>query len=881
MSEQEQQPDTPSGGDEDGEWHTLVSAFRMYKAAYGDLKVPSRFVVPAMAPWPETAWQLKLGQRVAAIRSTGRYVQNSESRRKALDDMGFLWRLRAPSPGGRTAGDGSKGGAIKLDEDGVTFDQVYDALKTYRQSVQPGTEPLNVPPSYEVPDCEPWPSSTRGLPLGKLIPSVRSKSYLKSRPGAREKLAELGFVFDGKAAANDLRYRRVFDALVRYKEIYGDLLVPQPFSIPETGAEDDEGEIWPDDVRGLRLGARVNAIRSQGTFVKSDPDRREQLDELGFVWEPPANADGKRRGRKRKVDEEDGEGGYEDGAAGASLMEGLTTPYGAPSGLADAGLSTPPAFSAGGDPFANMERGGGSPQWAFEGQDDIAALEEEEKDKTIYEPKKAFNETLEDMAKVAMSIGIMESWTDNKRVVKGKRPKYIPWFNDDFGADFTFEDVVEALTLYKDVYGSFDSIEEDELIIPEPVEESLRLSPFELAALNDDADQPSDLDDIDGINAPWNEDEAGIDAEGADFSVVASSDWPEHLAGMKLGQIVGRIRDGGLEVKHLPERKKQLDAIGFDWGDPKRFIDIPFEKAMCAMYTYFLVRGDMFVLSDFTMPDEEPWPIAFQGYPLGKVVERLRELQNFLEAYHPMKMSLLRMVDFVFFPEMAIPLDPDAGEMNMEHLYVETFGHPLYHISTVPLGLPEKMLADGPSGPPEKLSSWYNYDYVREFHERPGALTDVADWMRGIGFHQLAEEHEAKYGQSHYRQLVLLKEQLDDTQISQDEWDEELDRIAQEVMIEFESWKGGSDGEGSQFVGDDGEYDYSIDEDEYYYNTLEIASSSGPGSMSQGAPPLSSYNSQGMPRPSVSVVEEPVAEFALGGSDSGDDNNFKIEEEEV
>lgn len=24
----------------------------MYKAAYGDLKVPSRFVVPAMPPWP-------------------------------------------------------------------------------------------------------------------------------------------------------------------------------------------------------------------------------------------------------------------------------------------------------------------------------------------------------------------------------------------------------------------------------------------------------------------------------------------------------------------------------------------------------------------------------------------------------------------------------------------------------------------------------------------------------------------------------------------------------------------------------------------------------------------------------------------------------------
>lgn len=38
--------------DDDDEWNTLVSAFKMYKAAYGDLKVPSRFVVPSMPPWP-------------------------------------------------------------------------------------------------------------------------------------------------------------------------------------------------------------------------------------------------------------------------------------------------------------------------------------------------------------------------------------------------------------------------------------------------------------------------------------------------------------------------------------------------------------------------------------------------------------------------------------------------------------------------------------------------------------------------------------------------------------------------------------------------------------------------------------------------------------
>jgi hypothetical protein len=38
--------------DDDAEWKTILAAFQMYKAAYGDLKVPSRFVVPGMAPWP-------------------------------------------------------------------------------------------------------------------------------------------------------------------------------------------------------------------------------------------------------------------------------------------------------------------------------------------------------------------------------------------------------------------------------------------------------------------------------------------------------------------------------------------------------------------------------------------------------------------------------------------------------------------------------------------------------------------------------------------------------------------------------------------------------------------------------------------------------------
>ena len=324
---------------------------------------------------------MKLGQRVAAIRATGKYVQNNETRRKVLDDMGFLWRLRSPPSSGR-----------KLD--GIEFEQVYDALKMYREQVQP-TGVLDVPPHYVVPDCEPWPDSTRGLPLGKIMPTVRGKAYLKQHPDAEGKLISLGFQPDVKTAANDLRYQRVYDALVKYKELYGDLLVPQPFTVPEDGKE------WPEEVRGLRLGARVNAIRSQGTFVKSSPSRKAELDELGFVWEPPANADGKRRGRKRKEEmEESGEGlvGSEDDAMAAPVASVFGT------------TAAASAFDTTRDPFFTGDQSS-PPQWAFEGEEDEDSLLEQQKDDSKYATPKSFNETLEEMAEMAMSVGIMERWT--------------------------------------------------------------------------------------------------------------------------------------------------------------------------------------------------------------------------------------------------------------------------------------------------------------------------------------------------------------------------------------------------------------------------------------------------------------------------------------
>ena len=68
----------------------------------------------------KSLWGLKLlGKRIAMIRSTGKYVNNNEARRKLLDDMDFVWRLRTPASAGIN--------------EGISYEQIFDAIKAYKQ----------------------------------------------------------------------------------------------------------------------------------------------------------------------------------------------------------------------------------------------------------------------------------------------------------------------------------------------------------------------------------------------------------------------------------------------------------------------------------------------------------------------------------------------------------------------------------------------------------------------------------------------------------------------------------------------------------------------------------------------------------------------------
>ena len=373
---------------------------------------------------------------------------------------------------------------------------------------------------------------------------------------------------------------------------------------------------------------------------------------------------------------------------------------------------------------------------------------------------------------------------------KGKQMKEIPWYNDDFGDNFVFDDVVEALAIYKSMYGDFANftiVEGCDFVVPSPssdffgeeedtssfdkkassraaaaiaaykeeeyLEESENLIALEIKRLKREVLTPVSMQTL--------EEEVVTK-----LKPVARGNifWPEYLSGMQLGSVVKRIREGSLEVKHVAERKEQLDDIGFDWGNERYFMEIPFEKAMCAFFAYYLVRGDMFVYEDFIMPDEDPWPEALAGYEIGKSVKRIRELQNFMETYHPEKVSLLRAIDFIWFPTLALPLDPEEAEMTAELRMLISSGHPDYtHLPNPPPGIFEKLLADGPffetDDPKQMWRRYHNFEYVKD-HWYANGCRDNAYRLRQAGYTMLATEHEAKYGPGLYKQIDTVFAEL-------------------------------------------------------------------------------------------------------------------------
>lgn len=75
----------------------ILDALRTYVAINGDANVPQKFVVPHSPPWPDNVRGMRLGHRVAQIRSKGYYLKDPMRRQERTDQLtalGFVWNRR-------------------------------------------------------------------------------------------------------------------------------------------------------------------------------------------------------------------------------------------------------------------------------------------------------------------------------------------------------------------------------------------------------------------------------------------------------------------------------------------------------------------------------------------------------------------------------------------------------------------------------------------------------------------------------------------------------------------------------------------------------------------------------------------------------------------
>ena len=112
------------------------------------------------------------------------------------------------------------------------------------------------------------------MQLGSRVSMIRSyEQHVKDHPERRAELDAMGFVWDDY----ERRWEEVRAALLAYQEVHGDLEVTRAFVVPSEAP-------WAEEAWGMQLGHRVKNIRQREDFVKDHPERRAELDALGFRW---------------------------------------------------------------------------------------------------------------------------------------------------------------------------------------------------------------------------------------------------------------------------------------------------------------------------------------------------------------------------------------------------------------------------------------------------------------------------------------------------------------------------------------------------------------------------------------------------------------------
>ncbi|GAB5370928.1 hypothetical protein AAMO2058_001535300 [Amorphochlora amoebiformis] len=234
--------------DNEFRWRQTLRALQKYKSIHGALNIPTDFIVPAEDPWDPICWGVSLGERVHNIRAHNLHIRSNPARRKILDDIGFVW-----------------------ENDDYKFKLTLEALEIYKKL----TGHVSVEQKFIVPHNDTnWPDYLWGLRLGDQTRAVRTMGrWIKGNIQRQRQLQDIGL----KPSDLDLRYERVLECLVKFKDLYGHTRVPAKFVVPPEAP-------WDPPHWNISLGERVRVLRRKKPQLP--PTLVQKLDTLGFSWKP-------------------------------------------------------------------------------------------------------------------------------------------------------------------------------------------------------------------------------------------------------------------------------------------------------------------------------------------------------------------------------------------------------------------------------------------------------------------------------------------------------------------------------------------------------------------------------------------------------------------
>lgn len=122
----------------------------------------------------------------------------------------------------------------------------------------------------------------------------------------------------------------------------------------------------------------------------------------------------------------------------------------------------------------------------------------------------------------------------------------------------------------------------------------------------------------------------------------------DHLD-MPLGELVTSVRIGDVDGLEDTARRRKLDALGFDWGDVKKYQRFRFPPMYQGLKVYRHLYGFPLPQHNFVVPDEPQWPYWMVNMPLGEWASIARVQQQMLFEEYPERVDMLNGLEFLWW----------------------------------------------------------------------------------------------------------------------------------------------------------------------------------------------------------------------------------------